>query len=428
MPFDLFRHGSSYTLTRQDGLSVSLPLALRTKRYVILFIAGQWWAPCRGVTAQLKRFYSTHHDTHNFEVIFLSTDKSEGNMLDFFHDAHGDWLCLKYGDARNLEAELAGESALHPKQVPACLVFEIDRDALSGRNATEEHGQNVASEVASNSSTSQLSFARFITKQGREMLSRDKEGSLFPWYDDGWSDAAAVQRSASLRASSPPRTPPPTATTTASAVATPAKTTADGMASGNETKHVDVVLHTNPYEHPSVTTPATEVIIKHLPATIAQSEGHADVSAEKEKGIADSADEKSGAETAAADAAVSKDEKNLSPTAHHEAAPESERQLTYSKSPDSRDAITKEPSPSRVIIVDKVLATTFTVIDSGKDESGDPKETAGRADEEEEKAQLHRALEARLSAVMEGRCSTEALSELAGDNGGDDAGAVETTQ
>lgn len=195
MVFDLFQRGSSYTLTRQNGFTVSLPQALRTKRYVLLFLASQWWAPCRGVTAQLKAFYESLHDTHDFEVIFLSTDKSEGAMLDFFHDAHGDWLCLKYADARDLEAALAGEPDLHPKQVPACLVFEIDADAFTvmpgDGGGTADDVSTPPSTAAAAAALAAASFARLVTKHGREMLSRDKDGRLFPWYDDGWDDTVA---------------------------------------------------------------------------------------------------------------------------------------------------------------------------------------------------------------------------------------------
>lgn len=217
MPFDLFDTSASYDLLRQDGLTVSLTKALRTKRYVMLYIASQWWAPCRGVTAQLQSFYKAHHDSHAFEVIFLSTDRSKESMLSCFHSAHGDWLCLDYEDARRLEAELAADADLHPKQVPACLVFELTHprqpsaDAVSARpsaavdSAEPGHLEGApfvscaADACGETTAAAAASFARLVTKHGREMLSKDKEAALFPWHDDGWSDAESV-RSAVLTA------------------------------------------------------------------------------------------------------------------------------------------------------------------------------------------------------------------------------------
>ncbi|KAK7197062.1 Thioredoxin-like [Novymonas esmeraldas] len=211
MPFDLFHRDATYTLARQDGLSIGLRQALRTRRYVVVYIASQWWAPCRGVTAQLCAFYDKFHDACKFEVVFLSTDRSKEAMLNFFRSAHGDWLCLDYDDARRLEAELAGDADLHPKQVPACLVFELEPSEPGGTpglgHAALDGGDHDGSWAVSpttavsvnystsSSSTPSLSFARLVTKFGREMLSKDKDAVLFPWRDDGWCDTASARPS-----------------------------------------------------------------------------------------------------------------------------------------------------------------------------------------------------------------------------------------
>lgn len=448
MSFDLFHRNSSYVLTRQDGLTVSLQQALRTKRYVILFLAGQWWAPCRGVAAQLCSFYSSLHDTFNFEVIFLSTDRSETTMLDFFHSSHGDWLCLNYNDARHLEAALAGDKELHPKQVPACLVFELEDgssradDTRNGQaNGAAADTSTFSSSSSARASTSPHSFARLITKHGREMLSRDKEGALFPWYDDGWDDAAAQQRSALLRKSSMEQTstlastrmPPPE---TPSAEPEGARCVED---SESKAAHNGLAPRTNPHPtlpHPSLpstdaasaATPSTPLVTKHQPATVAQTEGHeVDAAAtqdEDEEGEgAHEKDEKmredvgpkhasdavegsaAAVEAGAAGNGTPEEEDAPSSTRHDETAPESRRQLTYSQSPDSRDEVKREPRLSRVIVMDREFAASICTaqveVETKNREAGEGDRDGDGEREAEEEAGVrpHEMLETHISTV-----------------------------
>lgn len=289
MPFDLFDRGSSFTLTRQDGLTVSLAQALRTRHYVLVFLASQWWAPCRGVTAQLRRFHHDHHATHSFEVIFLSTDKTEGAMHDFFHSAHGDWLCLDYADARRLEAEMAGDAAFHCSQLPACLVFELDREAMKrcGSEVRGQTGNNSPSAPFSSSSSFDAPFARLVTKHGREMLARDREGLHFPWHDDGWSDSASVPRTpikdtpdTTVTAETPtePLVRPATPSGEENAIADEEVVAEE--AEGKEQTAVEerdnspVVMHTDPRLDPVADTPHTRLIIKHPPAHTSITKAH----------------------------------------------------------------------------------------------------------------------------------------------------------
>lgn len=179
MVLDLFSETKSYTLFRQDGLTVGLREALANRQYVMLFIAGQWWSPCRGVARQLSSFYASHSETLGFEIIFLSADKSSDAMLNFFRNAQGDWLCFDYDDARQLEAELAADPLLHSPQLPALLVFEI----------IQSNGDPVVQPVKR--------MAQLTTRNGREMLSRDKDAKLFPWRGNGWRDTKSL-RSPSL--------------------------------------------------------------------------------------------------------------------------------------------------------------------------------------------------------------------------------------
>jgi hypothetical protein len=458
MPFDLFQPGSSYTLMRQDGLTVNLPQALRTKRYVILFIAGQWWAPCRGVTVQLKSFYENYCESHDFEVIFLSTDRSEGAMLDFFHDTHGDWLCLRYKDARNLDAALASDKDLHPKQVPACLVFEVDRGALMKHSTVQkprEDGKDTPAAVPLPSAAAAPSFVRLTTKHGREMLSRDKEGALFPWYDDGWCDTAAWERSVSLRRCAAACTPSPTAPPACAAATAPVEDDAEHGNSITRAKHVDVVLHTNPHSPPpsrtsAVTTPSTQPIIKHPPATVGQAHKHAEAPktekephiTEHEKHREEGGDEAKGSTSEVCDAAAETvataaepaEDVDASPTAHRDDSrtPMRCRQLCFSRTPESRDDVQPKSSPPRVIVVERTFASKVHAVEVKKGKERSENEDQGTThcsddnginkigNARQADVELYEALQARISAVMEeigsdDACSASGEEELAAD-------------
>ncbi|KPI83137.1 tryparedoxin-like protein [Leptomonas seymouri] len=415
MPFDLFHRSSSYTLIRQDGLTVNLPQALRAKRYVILFLAGQWWAPCRGVTSQLKAFYRRFHETHSFEVIFLSADKSEGSMLDFFHDAHGDWLCLNYADARTLESELAGEGDLHPKQIPACLVFELGEAAFKGSSRREAGKQDVASELHGTSvytslfsSSTPQSFARLITRQGREMLSRDRDGALFPWYDDGWNDAAAHQRSAALRNSSSahaPTTPPH-----AEDIPTVASNSVAKTKHENAVLHTDPCLRLRPPSSSSVATPSSQPVTTHQYITASGREGNENAWVQENSEAVVNDVEKDGTTAAlAADALPTVAHKSDVPldARCEETTPSGPRKLTYSKSPVSHDKVKAAPSPPCAVTVGRELAATLQTANVDQEKGN----TEDSEVNKQEDLGLQKVLEIHVSAMVEELLSNESSTE-----------------
>jgi len=62
-----------------------------------LYFSGHWCPPCRGFTPQLKTFYEEYRALDpNFEIIFVSSDKAEQDMLDYFKNDHGDYLALPF--------------------------------------------------------------------------------------------------------------------------------------------------------------------------------------------------------------------------------------------------------------------------------------------------------------------------------------------
>jgi nucleoredoxin len=85
----------SGSFLRKDGAEVGAE-SLEGKT-LGLYFSAHWCPPCRGFTPQLKKFYEERKASDpNFEIIFVSSDKDEQGMLDYFKADHGDYLALPF--------------------------------------------------------------------------------------------------------------------------------------------------------------------------------------------------------------------------------------------------------------------------------------------------------------------------------------------
>ena len=64
-----------------------------------LYFSASWCPPCRQFTPLLRDF---HEELQNrkapFEVVFITLDKSENDMMEYMQTMHGNWLALPFGD------------------------------------------------------------------------------------------------------------------------------------------------------------------------------------------------------------------------------------------------------------------------------------------------------------------------------------------
>ena len=73
-------------LLRQDGSTVPASEAFKDKKYVLIYFSAHWCPPCQRFTPLLADFYDEHKDKYSFEVLFVSSDREEGRMMDFFQN------------------------------------------------------------------------------------------------------------------------------------------------------------------------------------------------------------------------------------------------------------------------------------------------------------------------------------------------------
>lgn len=139
-------------LFRKNGLATPAPTALKGKDYVMLYFSAHWCPPCRGFTPTLRAFHNKHRDTKKLEVIFVSSDRTDKEMRDYFDGAHGDWLCMRFADAQTLGRQVSEQFGL--KTIPTVIVLE--KNTETGR-------------------------FEVTTTCGRHLVGRDFEAMQFPW-------------------------------------------------------------------------------------------------------------------------------------------------------------------------------------------------------------------------------------------------------
>mmetsp|Transcript_55402 Transcript_55402/g.140437 ORF Transcript_55402/g.140437 Transcript_55402/m.140437 type:complete len:191 (+) Transcript_55402:78-650(+) len=88
-------------------------------KVVGLYFSAHWCPPCRGFTPALKKFYEeVKASGGDFEILFVSSDKSEAEGKDYFANDHGDWLMVDHS-----QKDAAGNS-FSIKGIPTFIVID----------------------------------------------------------------------------------------------------------------------------------------------------------------------------------------------------------------------------------------------------------------------------------------------------------------
>jgi nucleoredoxin len=78
---------------------------LAPKQIYGLYFSAQWCGPCRKFTPQLVAYYNqVTHDHPEFEIIFVSLDKSADGMAAYMRDDNMPWPAIEYGKLANVPA------------------------------------------------------------------------------------------------------------------------------------------------------------------------------------------------------------------------------------------------------------------------------------------------------------------------------------
>ena len=83
-------------LINASGKKVSTASALQGK-IVAIYFSAHWCGPCRAFTPQLAKFYKKVSKKQNVEIIFVSRDKSDSDMMKYMKSMP--WLAIPFADA-----------------------------------------------------------------------------------------------------------------------------------------------------------------------------------------------------------------------------------------------------------------------------------------------------------------------------------------
>lgn len=146
-----FFNNKRLRLFRQDGSVVLSEDAFEGYEYVLVLLAAHRSARSRKFVPLLKQFYKEHHKELNFEVVFMSLDKSDVEMQSCFAEEHGDWLRLGHLTATSMAPVWQNTYGAH--EVPSLLVFH----------------------------SPQGGSRQLMTRSGRHWLEANPDGKGFPW-------------------------------------------------------------------------------------------------------------------------------------------------------------------------------------------------------------------------------------------------------
>jgi nucleoredoxin len=78
---------------------------LSAKDYYAIYYSAHWCPPCRKFTPQLISFYNSYSKKHdNFEIIFVSSDRSEDKMENYMKTTNMPWPALAFDKTQTSHA------------------------------------------------------------------------------------------------------------------------------------------------------------------------------------------------------------------------------------------------------------------------------------------------------------------------------------
>jgi nucleoredoxin len=110
--------------------------ALEKKKLVVLFFSAQWCPPCRKFTPQLVDYYNRVAPQHpEFEIIFVSFDRSQFAMETYMREANMPWPAIDYQKVSGKDAirKYAGE------KIPCLVLVDASGKVISDSFAGKEY-------------------------------------------------------------------------------------------------------------------------------------------------------------------------------------------------------------------------------------------------------------------------------------------------
>lgn len=133
--------------------------------YFAFYYSAGWCPPCRAFTPDLVSFYRRNkRQSPNFELIFISSDRSEADMARYMRDYRMPWPALGY----QFKGQVDALRQIEVSGIPSLVVLNADGEiVLNNRDGEKRIG---ARSVLEN-------FTRLLREERREQS--DQGGSDF---------------------------------------------------------------------------------------------------------------------------------------------------------------------------------------------------------------------------------------------------------
>jgi len=71
------------------------------QKMLMLYFSAHWCPPCQAFTPKLVSFYERFHESKNFEIVFVSSDRDPAEFVEYM--GHMPWLAIPYDDSIRLQ-------------------------------------------------------------------------------------------------------------------------------------------------------------------------------------------------------------------------------------------------------------------------------------------------------------------------------------
>ena len=112
-------------LTNAAGEEV--PVSKLKDKIVGVYFSASWCGPCRGFTPQLVKFYNQGAGKENFEIVFVSSDKTSDDMKNYMKKDAMPWTAIPFGDA----SAGALKRKLGIRGIPTLVIYGSDGKIIS---------------------------------------------------------------------------------------------------------------------------------------------------------------------------------------------------------------------------------------------------------------------------------------------------------
>ncbi len=100
--------------------------SLKGKDIVAVYYSAHWCPPCRAFTPELAKFYDkAKKDYSNFELVFVSSDRSEDAMQEYMEWGKMNWLAVDFDEIKKSKLK-----SLAARGIPYMVVLDADGNVL----------------------------------------------------------------------------------------------------------------------------------------------------------------------------------------------------------------------------------------------------------------------------------------------------------